>query len=324
MSTDPVIVYGSDRLGTLWNVVDTAHPNGHRGTDWHLPDGGGSFVPAYERCVVKSTPFSPILGFCTVVQYADGRFGYWAHLRKGTRPNVNTVLNPGDRVGLAASGPKPTKALTEALAGADYPGTAWEGCHIHHGTGPLLSSVFSGVTYDPLPRVRQAIYALAGSDFTPINQEEGFLMALSDTEQRELLNKVRDLFGAVGAGQGVGTSADSSVLGNARNANANAAAALAAVKALPTAEAIGHQVWWVEGVDRGRRDADGNVLLEPMRQELADAKSNVLALLANGGIDAKKLAADIAAQITPASGATAADVEAAVTRALARVFVTAN
>lgn len=132
--------------------------------------------------------------------------------------------------------------------------------------------------------------------------KKGIFMALTDDEQKELLGKTRDLWGAIGAGQGAGTAAESSVLANARNANANAAAAAAAVKAIPappSAAAISKAVWWDQTVDR--KNADGTVSKISAIQELADAKTNVLALLGKAGVDVNALATKLAPLIKEAS-----------------------
>jgi hypothetical protein len=59
----------------------------------------------------------------------------------------------------------------------------------------------------------------------------------------------------------------------------------------------------------------------PAIQELADAKTNVLAILANGGVDVDKLAAAIAAKLP--TQAEQVDVAGIVRAELARVFVAA-
>lgn len=318
---DPLVVYAPDRIGTRWNVVDRAHPNGHRGCDFRLPAAGGSWIPAYERCVVVSTPFSPILGFCTVVRYADGRFGYWAHLRRGTRPNVGDVLNPGDKVGLAAAGPKPRAPLSEAQADADYPGTAWDGAHIHTGVGPLLSSVFSGVTYDPLPRIQNALYALAGSgDYTPVSAgSTGTEITMTYEEFRDFLRRAFKY--DVREGETTGATFWERF----------AALAVAMRRADPSDDNADGKGGWLPF-----RNAMWRFLKYHSRADGPDGKARTVfeqldaiesAVKANGAVTFSLSDADLAklaAQIAPAGGLTAAEVEAAVGRALARVFVNAQ
>lgn len=150
-----------DTTRDLWGVtriVNGVRTNPHRGVDFAVDPG--DVVPAYERGKVVSTPYSPVLGYCTVVQYTPTLFGGWAHLQVGTRPNIDTIVYPGDQVGLVAGW-------------TDDHGTAWTGPHIHTTLGPLLSSIFSGTTYDPLPRIRNAISSLADSGISrPIDTEE--------------------------------------------------------------------------------------------------------------------------------------------------------
>jgi hypothetical protein len=180
MSTDPRIVYGPDRIRTRFDVVDAEHPGGHHGQDFSLPAGGGSEVVAYTECTVVecgievTKGFTAVLGWYVVARTPLGRYLGWAHLRRGTRAKLGKVLKPGDLVGLAASGPRPSKYQSPEVAADDYPGTAWAGAHIHTTNGSTITSIFSGVgLIDPLPGIRAALTSLAsGGTYTPITQEE--------------------------------------------------------------------------------------------------------------------------------------------------------
>jgi hypothetical protein len=175
---NPVEVYSN--LSTRFGLVDGEHPTGHKGQDFRLPNGGGSVIPAYEECVVVESGtevtkgFTAILGWYVVARsLRDGKYLGWAHLRRGTRPAVGTVLKPGDQVGLAASGPRPPKNLGPTEAGINYPGTAWAGAHIHTTLSTTIPGIFAGPTYDPLPRIQAALTSLAGSGetYTAIENE---------------------------------------------------------------------------------------------------------------------------------------------------------
>jgi hypothetical protein len=165
---DALTQYGADRIGLRFGVKDALHPAGHHGQDVRLPGGGGSAVVAYEECVVVESGtevtrgFTSILGWYLVARAkSDGRFLGWAHLRRGTRASVGDVLKPGDLVGLAASGPLPSKALGPDVAGINYPGTAWSAPHIHTTDGKTAADIFAGNTVDPLPRIQRALARLA-------------------------------------------------------------------------------------------------------------------------------------------------------------------
>jgi hypothetical protein len=151
-------------IGTLWAVRDAAHPNGHRGQDFAVP--GGSVVPAYEECLVvnSSDPTSLYIGNTLVARaVSDGRFLGWAHLVKGTRPGEGVTLYPGDQVGLVADG-----SVKLPTSDPNFPGTSWDGAHIHATVGPTIDSIYEGQTFDPLPRIKKALAGWAGSDTTPI------------------------------------------------------------------------------------------------------------------------------------------------------------
>jgi hypothetical protein len=156
-------------------IVNGARTNPHRGCDFAVK--GGDVVPAYEECIVVesgsevSKGFTAILGWYVVAKSVkDGRYLGWAHLRRGTRPAVGTRLQPGDQVGLAASGPIVYAYQSAAVAGINYPGTAWSGPHIHTTVSDTIVGIFSGTTFDPLPRIRAALASLSGAstNITPI------------------------------------------------------------------------------------------------------------------------------------------------------------
>jgi hypothetical protein len=161
--------------GTDWNVHDAAHPNGHRGADWKL--GAGKVVPAFQKMRVHaSNLFSPILGYCLTAQLIGGQYDGWyvgfAHLRGGTRPNNNDILQPGGQIGLVATGTsvRPVPSRTLVTATPDYSGTSWDGPHIHMTLSKTIDGIFIGPTIDPRPIVYAGIGGVSGSSLnvTPV------------------------------------------------------------------------------------------------------------------------------------------------------------
>lgn len=211
MSADPTVVYGRDREGLTFAVVDKLHPVGHHGQDFHLPAGGGSEVVAYEEVTIVESGvevtrgFTSMIGWYVVGRAKDGRYLGWAHLRRGTRASVGEVVKPGGRIGLAASGPVPKVALGPTEAGLDYPGTAWAGPHIHTTNSDTIPGIFAGNTIDPLPRIRATVASLsvAGGNVTPIPVtpptpiEEPFL---TDAQYNAIVQRLDDVVAVLGAG----------------------------------------------------------------------------------------------------------------------------
>ena len=96
--------------------------NPHRGTDLAV-----GTLPAWERLtVVNSDLFYSALGYCVVLRAADGKLFGVAHTRKGTRAGNGAVLEPGDTIAEAASGP-----VWLNQNNIDFPGTQWAGKHFH-------------------------------------------------------------------------------------------------------------------------------------------------------------------------------------------------
>lgn len=190
-------------------IVNGKRTNPHRGCDFAIK--AGDVVPAYEECIVVESGtevtkgYTAVLGWYVVAQSVrDGRFLGWAHLRRGTRPKIGTRLRPGDQVGIAASGPVPRDAkgnpiaLSPTQADINYPGTAWSGPHIHTTVSDTKIGIYSGNTFDPLPRIRQALAALASTNITPINttpiiQGGGFAMYTEQNTNQDKINLASDV-----------------------------------------------------------------------------------------------------------------------------------
>lgn len=132
---------------------------GHRGQDFAAARGAP--IPAYEHgIVVYNPPWSRYIGWCTVIRLDDGKYAGWAHLIGGTRLPVGTEVWRDTTIG--------------AVAGAaDDPGSSWDGAHVHTTLGANEESIFSGVVYDPLPRIQlSGASPASATPVSPIRFEE--------------------------------------------------------------------------------------------------------------------------------------------------------
>lgn len=138
--------YARARWGDQWNVLrpDGSH---HRGHD--IRAAAGSQVPALRAGRVVSRGFSTVLGYYLVLQVARGMYDFYCHLRNKDRPTVGTDLAKGALIGSIA-GPN------------DAHGTAWQGPHLHFGSGPTITSVTGGSTKNATTIVSAALTTSAG------------------------------------------------------------------------------------------------------------------------------------------------------------------
>jgi len=133
----------------------------HRGTDLAVWT-----IYAWERLTVVSNPFYAALGNCVLLRAADGELFGVAHCRKGTRPDVGDVLEPGDKIADAASGP-----WTLPYSNPEFPGTEWRGVHFHiTRTGPGGDPFGAAGLKDAKPRIIDRVRGAKPS--TPIEEEE--------------------------------------------------------------------------------------------------------------------------------------------------------
>lgn len=145
--------YAQARWGDQWNVL---RPNGtrHRGHD--ISCDSREDIPLLRRGTVVKNGHTSVLGNFCVVQVDEDEFDFYCHLLIGTRPDVSLVaLDPGVRVGKAAGW------------GDDH-GSAWTGPHLHYGSGPKITSVTTGTTYNATAIVVSVLSSTAGGGTTPL------------------------------------------------------------------------------------------------------------------------------------------------------------
>lgn len=117
------------KLGTKFGVVDAAHPNGHRGTDYNgFP--AGTPLKAVSDGTIALTVYSKILGHVVVLKVGIWYFGY-CHMLQATDLKPGTKVQAGDVIGKAGTS-----------------GTASSGVHLHLTRGLTKNSVFMGKVYD--------------------------------------------------------------------------------------------------------------------------------------------------------------------------------
>lgn len=143
--------YAQSRWRDRWNVL---RPNGtrHRGHD--IACATHEDIPLLRAGTLVENDHSGALGNYAVVQ-VGAAFDFYCHLLIGTRPNVDDRLPQGARIGQAA-GPN------------DDHGSSWYGVHLHYGSGPKVTSVTSGTTYDATAIIRSTLTSFAGGGITPI------------------------------------------------------------------------------------------------------------------------------------------------------------
>jgi murein DD-endopeptidase MepM/ murein hydrolase activator NlpD len=117
------------KLGPAFGVVDSWHPNGHRGTDYN-GFAGGTPLKAVNDGEIVLNRFSKILGNVTVLKVGKHYFGY-CHMSKPSALKVGTKVKAGDVIGLAGT-----------------TGSASSGVHLHLTLSLLLEGVFGGKVYD--------------------------------------------------------------------------------------------------------------------------------------------------------------------------------
>lgn len=126
------------KYGPLFGVVDSWHPNGHRGTDYNGFKGGTKLFAVSDGTVALNK-FSKVLGNIVVLKVPvvtkDGTkknafFGY-CHMDKPSPHKVGTKLAAGDVIGTAGT-----------------TGSASSGVHLHFTLGFDANAVIGGKVYD--------------------------------------------------------------------------------------------------------------------------------------------------------------------------------
>lgn len=134
------------KYGPLFGVVDSWHPNGHRGTDYNGFKAGEKLF-AVSRGTIVMNQFSKVLGNIVVLRVmtlVKGEkkaiyFGY-CHLVKPSPLAIGTVVNAGDVIG-----------------GAGTTGSASSGVHLHLTLSFDKNGVIGGKVYDADKFIKQKI-----------------------------------------------------------------------------------------------------------------------------------------------------------------------
>lgn len=117
------------KRGPVFGVVDSWHPNGHRGTDYN-GFAAGTPLKAVNDGVIVTNKFSSVLGNVVVLQVGKHYFGY-CHLDKPSPLKVGSKVVSGQVIG-----------------GAGTTGSASSGVHLHLTLSLLKDGVFGGKVYD--------------------------------------------------------------------------------------------------------------------------------------------------------------------------------
>jgi murein DD-endopeptidase MepM/ murein hydrolase activator NlpD len=120
---------GHFNYGPKFGVVDSWHPNGHRGTDYNGFGAGHPYFAVNDGVIVVNQ-FSGILGNVVVLQVGTRFFGY-CHMDKPSPLKVGTHVKSGDQIGTAGT-----------------TGSASSGVHLHLTLASNKDGVFGGKVYD--------------------------------------------------------------------------------------------------------------------------------------------------------------------------------
>ena len=120
---------GKYNYGPLFGVVDSWHPNGHRGCDYNGFKAGTPYY-AVNDGVIAENKFSSVLGNVVVLQTGKQFFGY-CHMDKPSPLKVGTKVTSGQQIGTAGT-----------------TGSASSGVHLHLTLGLTKDAVFGGKVYD--------------------------------------------------------------------------------------------------------------------------------------------------------------------------------
>lgn len=140
-------VKGKFKLGPAFGVVDSWHPNGHRGTDMNGFPSGREYVAVYDGTIALVRT-SAILGNVVVLKVDNAPwqketktvyFGY-SHMVKPCHLKVGTKVKAGDVIGYAGT-----------------TGSASSGVHLHFTMSLILEGVFGGKVYDGYAYVTRRI-----------------------------------------------------------------------------------------------------------------------------------------------------------------------
>lgn len=113
-------------------------PNPHRGTDF--PWGSGTEIPAYRQGVVVLNEWQSGLGWVVTLDYGDGVYGGFSHLRVQSAWAIGRTIRFGEVIGLVGN-----------------TGSLSAGAHLHATVSRTNITPWSGSTFDPLPYIRSSI-----------------------------------------------------------------------------------------------------------------------------------------------------------------------
>ena len=132
------------KYGPLFGVVDTWHPNGHRGTDYN-GFGSGEPLLAVNDAVVAVNKWSDGLGNVIVLQVGKHFFGY-CHMVEASPLKVGTKVTSGQVIGKAGT-----------------TGKFSSGTHLHLTLSLLKDGVFAGKVYDADAFLKKVIASQAAA-----------------------------------------------------------------------------------------------------------------------------------------------------------------
>ena len=231
-----------------YTIVQGRHIGTDFGTNRRAVD-----VPAVTGGEVVRVINTAELGTVVVVKSGDLFFSY-CHLSKDNPPRQGDRVVAGGRVGRLAAGPKKVPSWD-----VEYPGTLWDGIHLHLVVGFHAESAYRKITghrtldkfLDPVGFVGRAIEgAPAGGNATPLEDEMSV----------EAERMIREMYQEILPGKaGVKTQ------GGVNKLLTDILAAVRGVKSPPSAADAAEAVW-ATTVKRGGKDISA-------LQELADAKT---------------------------------------------------
>lgn len=120
---------GKYSYGPKFGVVDSWHPNGHRGTDYNGFKAGTKYF-AVNNGTIAVNKWSDGIGWVVVLKVGGRYFGY-CHMDKQSPLKVGTVVKSGDVVGTAGT-----------------TGKFSSGVHLHFTLATTPDGVFAGRVYD--------------------------------------------------------------------------------------------------------------------------------------------------------------------------------
>lgn len=146
--------------------------NPHRGLDFAQPVG--TPIPAVAAGVIADKGYSPALGYYTVVGHPDGMYTGYCHSNQASPLAIGAAVSRGGTI--------------NAVGNLGFT----TGPHLHLTLSTTVQGVHTGTVQDPLTYINAR---LNGDDPTPV--DKGAFMALSDSDQYELITKTRSIFDAL-------------------------------------------------------------------------------------------------------------------------------